>query len=242
MRWEDEGILLSSRNHGEYNAIIEVLTLRNGRHAGLVKYAYSGKRNSLLEPGMQLNLVWTARLNEHLGVFVIETVKSRTSAIIQSKERLLGFNSIVSMLLLAIPEREPCERIYKATINLVELIESDTNWFASYVRWELLLLSDLGFGLDFSVCAVTGDSRDLIYISPKTGRAVSRKAGEKWQKKLISLPSFLTSSSEKNETDLITLQLGMSLTGYFLQKWLLPSIEKRFLPEARTRFFNFFFS
>ena len=112
MKWEDEGILLSSRRHGEHNAIIEVLTPGHGRHAGLVKYAYSQKNVNLLEPGMQLNLVWNARLQEQLGVFSIDKVKSRTSALIRSKQILLAFNSIISLLLLSLPDREPFKKIY----------------------------------------------------------------------------------------------------------------------------------
>ena len=237
MKWEDEGVLLSSRNHGEHNAIIEVLTAYHGRHVGLVKYAYGSKNVNLLEPGMQLNLVWTARLNEHLGIFLIDKVKSRTFSLIQNKKRLLGFNSLISLLILSLPEREPFQRVYEATINLLDSICDDPIWLASYVHWELLILSELGFGLDLSACAVTGQNMDLIYVSPKTGRAVSADAGKEWKKKLLPLPKFLTSEGDMKETDLGRISCGMRLTGFFLEKWLLRAIEKVSLPEARNRFF-----
>ena len=238
MKWEDEGVLLSSRSHGEHNAIIEVLTPSHGRHVGLVKYAYSPRNISLLEPGMQLNLVWTARLNEHLGTFSIDKVKSRTFSLIQNKKTLLGFNSLISLLLLSLPEREPFQKLYAATIKLLDSICDDPIWLANYVHWELMILSELGFGLDLSECAVTGKRRDLIYVSPKTGRAVSAVAGEEWKRKLLPLPDFLTSADKINETDLRKISCGMRLTGFFLEKWLLRAIEKVSLPEARNRFFN----
>ena len=238
MKWEDEGVLLSSRSHGENNAIIEVLTRQHGLHAGMVKYAYSRKQGHLLEPGLQLNLVWTARLSEHLGVFLIDKVKSRTSALIQNRHKLLGFNSIVSILLLTLPDRESCERIYEATIDLLESMELEKCWISGYVRWELLILAELGFGLDLSVCAVTGQDFDLAYVSPKTGRAVSESVGEEWKEKLISLPPFLTLSKGVIETDPSLLYRGMSLTGYFLEKWLIRSLDKSSLPEARNRFYD----
>ena len=238
MKWEDEGVLLSSRNHGEHNAIIEVLTPSHGRHVGLVKYAHSPKNVNLLEPGMQLNLVWTARLNEHLGIFLIDKVKSRTFSLIKNKKTLLGFNSLISLLLLSLPEREPFQKVYEATIKLLDSIcDNNAIWLASYVHWELLILSELGFGLDLSECAITGKRIDLIYVSPKTGRAVSADAGKEWEKKLLPLPKFLTSTDAINETDLQLIACGMRLTGFFLEKWLLRAIEKASLPEARNRFF-----
>ena len=237
MKWEDEGILLSSRSFGENNAIIEVFTSSHGRHVGLVKYANSKKNFSLLEPGMQLNLVWTARLSEQLGIFSVDKVKSRTSALIQSKQRLLGFNSLVSLLLLSFPEREPFHRVYEATINLVNAMTSDFHWLGLYVHWELLILAELGFGLDLSECAVTGSNIDLIYVSPKTGKAVSEKAGREWKNKLLALPQFLIESNDVIETNPVIISNGMSLTGYFLEKWLLQALEELSLPEARKRFF-----
>ena len=236
MKWEDEGVLLSARSHGENSAVIECLTNNHGRHAGLVRYAYSGKQNNLLEPGMQLNLVWTARLSEHLGVFLIDKVKSRTATLIQSKQKLLGFNSLVSLLLISLPERERFDVLYRATIDLLDSMETETFWISRYVKWELLLLSHLGFGLDLSECAVSGTSQNLAYVSPKTGRAVSSCYGKEWHNKLLHLPKFLTSASSVTESDLEIIHQGMTLTGYFLEKWLMDSLAKRSLPEARKRF------
>ena len=237
MKWEDQGVLLSARNYGENNAIIECLTSNHGRHAGLVRSAYSGKHNNLLEPGMQLNLVWTARLNEHLGVFSIDKVKSRTATLIQSRQKLLGFNSLISLLIISLPEREPFEKLYKTTIDLVDRMEIDNSWMLNYVKWELLLLAELGFGLDLSECAVTGTKLNLAYVSPKSGRAVCSGAGIEWKKKLLHLPEFLIRPVSVTKIDPEAIHVGMTLTGYFLEKWLMDSISKRSLPQARQRFF-----
>ena len=233
MKWEDEGVLLSSRNHGEHNAIIEVLTPSHGRHVGLVRFAHSKINSTLLEPGMQLNLVWTARLSEQLGVFSVDKVKSRTSALIQSKQTLLGFNSLISLILISLPEREPFHSIYKATISLLDAMTSDSNWLDRYVHWELLILTELGFALDLSQCAVTGKNSELIYVSPKTGRAVSESAGRVWKNKLLLLPEFLTPSQDIVETNPAMISCGMKLTGYFLEKWIIKGVDKLSLPEAR---------
>ena len=237
MKWEDEGMLLSSRNYGEHSAIIEVLTRSHGRHAGLVKYAHSKRNASILQPGMQLRVAWNARLSEHLGVFTIDKVKSRTSDLIQTKQTLLGFNSLISLLLISLPEREPVLRLYQATISLVDAMKEDKKWLVGYVHWELLILAELGFGLDLSKCAVTGKSVDLIYVSPKSGRAVSAKAGKKWEKNLLPLPHFLTLEHNEVETDSKMVSRGMILTGYFLEKWSQDNLEKKSLPRARHRFF-----
>ena len=237
MRWEDEGIILSSRIHGECNAILEVLTLSHGRHAGLVRNAYSKKSVNELQPGMQLNLIWTARLNEHLGAFSLDKIKSRTSALIRSKRTLLGFNSLISLQNLSLPEREPFKRIYESTKDLVDLMSDNSNWLAGYVRWELMILSELGFGLDLSKCAVTGKNSDLVYVSPRTGRAVSSLAGKEWEKRLLHLPKFLTTSSDVNEANPLMISRGMILTGFFLEKWILRDLGKMSLPDARDRFF-----
>ena len=236
MKWEDEGILLSSRPFGENNAIIEVLTPQHGRHLGMVRQAYSPKKSNLLEPGVQLKLIWGARLDQHLGVFSIEGVRSRTSQLIQNKDILLGFNAIVSLLLISLPEREPVENIYYKTIELVDSMEVNSNWISGYVRWELFILTELGYGLDLSSCAVTGSNSNLIYVSPKTGRAVCQEAGSEWKKRLISLPKFLAPSNFEKESDLRPLLQGLTLTGYFLKKWLLSSLNRQSLPEARDRF------
>ena len=236
MKWEDEGVLLSSRPFGENSAIIEVLTLQHGRHLGMVRQAYSKKKSNLLEPGAQLKLIWGARLHEHLGVFSIEEIRSRTSQLIVNKDVLLGFNAIVSLLIFSLPEREPFENVYNKTIELIDSMEVNSNWISGYVRWELFILAELGYGLDLSTCAVTGSNLNLIYVSPKTGRAVCQEVGREWRKKLIPLPNFLASFNSDKESDRQKLLEGLTLTGYVLKKWLFSSLDRQSLPEARDRF------
>ena len=239
MKWEDEGIVLAVRPYGERNLIIDSFTPSKGRHSGMVRNANSNKTVNYLEPGVQLRLVWAARLHEHLGIFSTELVKSRTLNLIKSRDALLGFNSMLSILLITLPEREPFEKIYSKTIGLIELIENRDDWIAKYVEWELFILSELGYGLDLSTCVVSGENSNLIYVSPKSGRAVSESAGKDWKNKLLALPLFLL--QEQNCVSSGELLDGLTLTGYFLRKWALPNIERKSLPNARQRFINSLF-
>ena len=152
---------------------------------------------------------------------------------------MLGFNSMLSILLITLPEREPFEKIYSKTIGLIELIENRDDWIAKYVEWELFILSELGYGLDLSICVVSGEKSNLIYVSPKSGRAVSESAGKEWKNKLLALPLFLL--QEQNCVSSGELLDGLTLTGYFLRKWALPNIERKSLPNARQRFINSLF-
>ncbi len=160
MDWRDEGILLSMRPHGETSAIIEVLTSLHGRHMGVVRGGASRKMAATLQPGTGLTLEWRARLDDHIGAFTVEPVKSRA-------------------LHEALPEREPHPALWRRTLALMDRLGQE-GWLAGYVRWELCLLEEIGFGLDLSTCAVTGATEGLAYVSPKTGRAVTAKAAGDW--------------------------------------------------------------
>ena len=236
MKWEDEGIMLAARPYGERNIIIEVFTESHGRHLGMVRNVNKNKSASHFEPGAQLKLVWASRLQEQLGVFSTEILKSRTLNLIHKKEILLGFNSIISILLTVLPEREPCQSIYYTSINLIDSIAITRGWLADYVEWELFILSELGYGLDLSTCALTGSNSNLAYVSPKTGRAVSKAAGKDWKNRLLPLPDFLINRDMRKELTLQSLEDGFRLTGYFLTKWLLNSLNGKPLPGARDRF------
>jgi|MDSW01.2.fsa_nt_gb DNA repair protein RecO (recombination protein O) len=236
MKWEDEGILLSVKPFGEKATIIEVFTPSQGRYRGLVRSGIQKAFSGLLEPGSQLYLNWNARLEEHLGVFSVEHVKSRVSQLFGGKKALDGFNSIISLLLVSLPEREPFELIYSTTVDLVDNIDDSQTWLRKYIQWELLLLSELGYGLDLAQCALTGSSLNLKYVSPKSGRAVSNDAAQEWKSKLLPLPTFLISNNDDEQIDLKVLEQGFRLTGYFLEKKLFNTLNRSDLPAARQRF------
>ena len=174
MEWRDHGILLSTRRHGETAAIIEVFTEDHGRHAGVVRGGASRKIAPVLQPGAQLDLAWRARLEDHIGTFHVEPLRSRAAAAMSGRLALAGLNAVCALVGFCLPEREAHGRLYRQTERLLDLLGQDEIWPLAYLRWELALLEETGFGLDLSACAVTGAQDDLVYVSPKSGRAARR--------------------------------------------------------------------
>ena len=175
MEWRDEGALITMRLHGESAAIIEVFTAAHGRHAGVVRGGGSRRMAAMLQPGSQLQVTWSARLDEHLGTFVVEPIASR-AAILADRRALAGLNAVCALLHLVLPERDPHPALWVKTVALLDLLATGADWPPAYLRWELDLLEELGFGLDLTRCAVTGSREDLAFVSPRSGRAVSRGA------------------------------------------------------------------
>jgi DNA repair protein RecO (recombination protein O) len=231
MEWRDEGALIAMRLHGESAAIIEVFTAAHGRHAGVVRGGGSRRMAAMLQPGTQLQVAWSARLDEHLGTFVVEPLGSR-AGLLSDRLALAGLNSICALLHLALPERDPHPALWSRTVALLDLLEAGGDWPPAYLRWELDLLEDLGFGLDLSSCAVTGSREDLAFVSPRTGRAVSRGAAGEWQARLLPLPPSLLGQGPLAGDD---LRQGLELTGHFLNRGLQAVLFDRPLPEARAR-------
>jgi DNA repair protein RecO (recombination protein O) len=235
MEWSDEAIVLSVRPYGETSAIVEALTLLHGRHLGLVHGGASRKSRAMLQPGNSLHLTWRARLNEHLGSFHVEPLRARAGALLERRDALIGLNAFAAMTIAVLPEREPHIGVYGASEVLLDAIaEQDfAHWAPLYVRWESGLLDDLGFGLDLSRCAATGTTGDLIYVSPRTGRAVSREAGAPYADRLLKLPPFLLGSQNAEPSPADILE-GLKLTAYFLLERVLQPHQKE-LPQARIR-------
>ena len=235
MEWSDEAIVLSVRPYGETSAILEALTRGHGRHMGIVRGGASRSRKPTLQPGNTLLAHWRARLSEHLGNFSIEPVRSRAGDMLDSGDALAGLNAFASVAGAALPEREPHENVYHAAEILLDAIAADdfAHWAPLYVRWEVGLLEALGFGLDLSRCAATGGVDDLIYVSPKSGRAVSAGAGAAWREKLFVLPPFLLGSQNATPTR-ADIAAGLRLTEYFLLDRVLAP-HSRDMPPARLR-------
>lgn len=215
MQWVDEGIVLGARRHGEANAILELMTREHGRHLGLVRGGFGSRLKPVLQPGNSVSAGWRARLDEHLGNYTVEGLRLRTANFFSASHAIYGVTHLAALMRL-LPERDPHAGLYEALDEILGHLDDAVLAAPMVVRFELQLLSELGFGLDLEKCVATGSSGDLIYVSPKSGRAVSRSAGEPWSDKMLRLPAFL------REPDAMPighdLADGFALTGYFLTR------------------------
>ena len=235
MEWTDKGIVLSVRPHGESAAIVTLMTEAYGRHAGLMRGGASLRHKGMLQPGNAVRAVWQARLAEQLGRYSLELDESHAADLFDDPLKLSGLAAACAVADHALPEREPHPAIHaglQALIHAMRNEELGDLWVAVYVRWELGVLAELGYGLDLASCAATGTNDDLAYVSPRTGRAVSLSAGEPYRAKLLAMPDFLIGRGDGAITDLLK---GLDLTGYFLEKHLFNSQGKQ-SPASRTRF------
>lgn len=230
MEWSDTGIVLSARRHGEAAAVVSILTETHGRHAGLVRGGASRRHRSTVQPSNRVAATWRARLEDHLGAYVVELLESPAAHWFEDPGRLAALSSACGIVDATLPEREPCQSIYNDLSNLFDALNEE-NWLAQYVAWELTLLADLGFGLDLGRCAVTGASEDLAYVSPKSGRAVSVSAAAPYLDRLLRLPEFLIGDGPADDAAVAD---GLALTGYFLDRHLFAP-HRRKLPEPRSR-------
>ena len=235
MEWSDTGIVISSRPHGETSAILEAFTRGHGRHLGLVRGGASRRRRSELQPGNTLQLHWRARLSEHLGNFSAESLKARAGELLDGRDALMGLNAFTSVASASLPEREEHAGLFDAAEILLDAMVSESfdHWAPLYVRWEAGLLDALGFGLDLSQCAATGVRDDLIFVSPRSGRAVSASAGKPYEGRLFHLPQFLLGSQNADVSGRDIAE-GLQLTGHFLLERVLRP-HNRDTPNARLR-------
>lgn len=236
MEWRDQGILLSARRHGETSAIIEVFTPEQGRHAGVVRGGTSRKIAPSLQPGAQLDVAWRARLEDHIGAFTVEPLRSRAAVAMQDRLALAGLNAVTALLSFCLPEREPHPALYQRTEALLDMLGQGDVWPLAYLKWELRLLKEMGYALDLESCAVTGVSEDLIYVSPKSGRAVSAKGAGEWADRLLPLPTVLRGGTGSDAE----IAQGLVTTGHFLTAHLARDLGGKPLPEARARFIDAF--
>ncbi|MBT3370402.1 MAG: DNA repair protein RecO [Rhodospirillaceae bacterium] len=233
MNWSDEGYVLSVRRHGEAAAIVNLLTREHGRHAGLVRGGAGRRLRGVLQPGNQVAADWRGRLAEHLGSYTVEAMRDHAAALLADGDRLAGLTAATAVTEAALPEREPHLAIHDGFAALLAALAGTPNWAAIYVRFELGLLAELGFGLDLSHCAATGSTEDLAYVSPRSARAVSREAASPYKEKLLPLPSFLLPEAGEKLVRQDILD-GLKLTGYFLQSAVFAP-HNRPLPMARER-------
>ena len=233
MEWTDTGIVLGTRRHGEANAILELMTRQHGRHLGLVRRGAGTRLRPVLQPGNLVSATWRARLDEHLGYFTVEGLELRAAAYLPAAHAVYGATHLAALCRL-LPERDPHEAVFEALDTALGRLGNPAEVAVLVARFELQLLAELGFGLDLSVCAATGGLLDLVYVSPKSGRAVSRTAGEPWRDRLLSLPAFLGEDDAPPPSP-DDLAAAFALTGFFLDRHLYAP-HGGALPDARAAF------
>jgi len=232
MQWEDEAILLSARRHGEGALVLQLFTRYQGRHGGLVRGGASRKNRATYQPGNRLAVTWRARLPDQLGSVTAEVVDANAALVLDEPSRLAALTSACTLIERALPDRDPHPDLYNLLCQLIEILTTSSMWAKDYVRFELALLADLGFGLDLTTCAVTGSASpdaDLVYVSPRTGRAVSRKGAGDYVDRLLPLPGFLVGDQSADVDDILA---GLRLTGSFLERHLFAALDRP-VPEAR---------
>ncbi len=263
MDWSDDGIVLSARKYGESAAIVTLLTLANGRHAGLVRGGAGRRARGIYQPGNRVRATWRARLADHLGSYSCELTHSWAAEILTDSLRLMALSAACAMAEVTLADREPHPALYQGLTALLSSLaarpetangacpsngdargddELGTPWPARYACWELVLLRELGFGLDLASCAVTGASDDLVFVSPRSGRAVSSGAGAPYKDRLLPLPAFLTMAFQTgadtpDQVGTVSrddINNGLALTGYFLERNVFAAHD-RAMPAARVR-------
>ncbi|MGB6117446.1 MAG: DNA repair protein RecO [Mesorhizobium sp.] len=233
MEWRDEGIIIGVRRHGETSAIVEVMTRAHGRHLGLVKGGRSRKMQPTLQPGNRVDLTWRARLDEHLGAFQAEAIELNAARLFDAATAVYGLQTVAAHLRL-LPERDPHPILYETLALVLTHLEDAASAGELIVRFELMLLEELGFGLDLTCCAATGVRDNLVYVSPRSGRAVCADAGRPWHDQMLPLPGFLDRASGA-QADLAAFDQAFRLTGFFFGRHV---YEPRGMapPEARAGF------
>jgi DNA repair protein RecO (recombination protein O) len=228
MEWTGEGLIIGVRRHGETSVIAEVMVEGRGRHLGLIRGGRSSKLSATLQPGNSVQLTWRARLEEHLGTFNLELTDARAAGLIVDRTRLYACQLLCDHLRL-LPERDPHDRLLGLTIRALDGGLTGVDLGVVLARFELILLDELGFGLDLSSCAVTGTTHGLSHVSPKSGRAVSLEAAAPYMERLLELPAFLISNAPATADDVAA---AFALTGYFLDRHIWAA---RQLDQPSTR-------
>jgi len=233
MNWIDEGYLISKNNYNETSVIAEIFTKEHGRHKGLIRGIHSKNLRSIIEPGNEVKALWSGRLETHLGNFTIEPIKAWSSLILNQKDKLIALSSLCSLISLAMAEKQPNDLIYYNSKEMIKKISSnDDDWIKDYINWEIELLSEIGYGIDLSRCAVTSRRDELIYVSPTSGRAVTLEGAGSYKDRLIKLPKFIVSKDSRcDNNDIIN---GLELTEYFFRKRFFEPNNLNF-PQSRNR-------
>ena len=231
--WQADAIVISTRPHGEGNAVVSLLTADYGCHAGLVRGGASKKLRGTVQPGNRVRASWRARLSEQLGQMQLELTQAVAARFLDSPMRLAGLASVCALLEEALPEREPNAGLYAGTdalLSVISMDDDDEGWLEGYVRWELGLLHAAGYQLDLDRCAASGETTNLAYVSPKSGGAISRHHAGQFASRLLALPKFL-GGVDCPKHDWVA---GLDLTEHFLLKRVFAA-HNADIPSARKR-------
>lgn len=231
MQWEAEALVLAVRPHGESSAIIDVFSRDYGRFGGLVRGGNSRRLRPILQPGNMVTANWRARLSEHLGTMTVDAGRAHAAEALGDAKLLAGLTALCALMQVT-PERQAYPRLYDTVQIVLSALDDDVLWPVLLARFEMALLEEIGFGLDLSTCAATGAIEQLEYVSPRSGRAVSRDAAQPYLDKMFVLPQFLLDpAANADEPDVLQ---AFELTGHFLERRVyLPNGLK--LPPARQR-------
>lgn len=233
MEWTDTAIVLGARRHGKSSAVVELMTREHGRHLGLVRGGFGQRHKPVLQAGNLIIATWRAQLDEHLGYYAMEALDLRAATYLPAAHALYGVHHLAALCQL-LPERDPHPPVFDLLDLTIARLAVPAPAAVLVARFELQLLAELGFGLDLAACAATGSSVDLVYVSPKSGRAVSRAAGEPWRDRLLALPAFLC-GAESGVATIEALRDGFALTGFFLARYVFEPRGEA-LPDARHHF------
>jgi DNA repair protein RecO (recombination protein O) len=238
MNLTDEAIVCAVLPHGEHGAVVRLFTPSTGLVAAYVRGGRSRKMRPILQPGNLVQASLRARVEEQLPAATVELLRSRAPL---ATDRLAapGIEWLCGLTAVTLPEGMAYPQLHSALSGLLEVMDHADDprlWAAGLVRYELLLLQQLGFGLDLSECAATGGKDDLAYISPKSSKAVSRGAGQPYAARLLPLPAFLRGTGGTPSWD--DIADGLRTTGYFLERDLLNSGRRHEMLAARERLVN----
>ncbi len=216
MQWQDEAIIIGVKRHGETSVIAELMTRERGRHLGLVRSGRSRSMQPVLQPGNRVEAVWRARLDEHLGELKLEPVRLRAAKLMETATAVYGVQAMGALLRL-LPERDPHPHLFDALDIILDTMDDPADAGELFVRFELAVLNDLGFGLDLTECAATGVRQNLLYVSPKSGRAVCGEAGAPYADRMLALPPFL-GEGPKPAANRESMLEAFRLTQFFLHR------------------------
>jgi DNA repair protein RecO (recombination protein O) len=234
--FQDQGIIVNVRAHGESGAIASVLTENQGKWNGYVNGGRSSSRlRALLQMGQNVQVEWQSKAEGQLGRFDLDGDANITAKIMHDQGALLAVQSACSLIDRFLPEGEGHSGLYHGTVALIDIMGGD-KWAPAYIMWEMAFLKELGYGIDLSKCAVTGVVENLTHVSPKSGRAVCCEEAEPYAHKLLEIPDFLQGKELKQDD----IEKGLELTGYFLIHRLLQQSSYQTLPDARMSLENMF--
>jgi DNA repair protein RecO (recombination protein O) len=231
LSWSDEAIVLGKRPFGEGKAILDLFTFDHGRYMGILDGATSSKKRGFTEPGTIVHATWSSRLPDQLGRWRLELKSTILADILEYPLRLLSLTVAADLTRLVMAEREAHPNFFIGWKDFLKDLPS-TRWVEAYVYFELMLLKEVGFGLSLETCAIEGTRENLIYVSPKTGRAVSEKIGRPYHDKLLTLPGFLNQRSQATAQELVD---ALTLTGYFLVEHALDRGRCKDVLDSRDR-------